>query len=288
MVDPSMPLYEYDRHPADQRPVLHLAHANGFPPEVYAELATRLAAHYRVVMLPARPLWPAPPPPESLDSWHILAEDLIAGIEAYRLAPLIGAGHSMGGVATLLAAVKRPELFRALVLIDPVVLPRRFLRFLRLLRRVYPQLQTPLARMALRRRRIWAHREEAFRRFRERPLFARWSDEVLWAYVDGITQPVGNGVAAIELRYSPEWEARIYEKVPLDIWQWVPRLALPAVVLRGEETNTFRVESMRLWRRMRPDLPVITVSKTGHLLPMEQPAIVARDMWTFLQNLSPR
>ena len=36
---------------------------------------------------------------------------------------VIGVGHSLGGVLTLYAAIRRPDLFRALVFIDPVFLP---------------------------------------------------------------------------------------------------------------------------------------------------------------------
>ena len=47
---------------------------------------------------------------------------------------MIGMGHSIGAIVTLRAALREPTLFRALVLIDPVLLPRKRMLELRLLR----------------------------------------------------------------------------------------------------------------------------------------------------------
>lgn len=278
------PIYEYDPGPNDQCPVLHLAHANGFPPETYRPLAQHLAAKFRVVMLPARPFWPDPPPPETFDSWHVLADDLIAGIEQHQLGPVVAAGHSMGGVATMFASIKRPDLFRILILIDPVILPRPMLRMLQAAVEADPNINSPLAEMALRRRRQWDSREDAFWRFRQRALFARWPDETLWAYVDGLTRPIPNLDGAIELRYSPEWEARIYDRVPVDVWHMVTQIEHPTLVLRGAETDTFTAQSKLLLQRIRPDIPVHTFAQTGHLLPMETPQKVAEELLTFVEN----
>ena len=39
-------------------PTLHLAHANGFPPGTYRQLANALTSDYHVIALPSRALWP--------------------------------------------------------------------------------------------------------------------------------------------------------------------------------------------------------------------------------------
>ena len=56
--------------------VIHLAHANGFPPGTYRPLAATLIADHHVIGLPARPLWPGYLP-ESAPDWHTLADDLV-------------------------------------------------------------------------------------------------------------------------------------------------------------------------------------------------------------------
>lgn len=48
------------------------------------------------------------------------------------LSQVVGAGHSMGAVATMFAALKQPSLFTKLVLIEPVILPPDFIAQARL------------------------------------------------------------------------------------------------------------------------------------------------------------
>ena len=75
-------------------PVVHLAHANGFPPGAYGPFAGTLThpsppdnpppQAYHVIGLPARPLWPGSKP-ESAPNWHVLADDLVRGLDALEL-----------------------------------------------------------------------------------------------------------------------------------------------------------------------------------------------------------
>ena len=162
-----------------QGPLIHLAHANGFPPGAYAPFAQALTTTspsdsgptYHLIGLPARPLWPGSQP-RSAPTWHTLADDLLQGLHELGLRDLIGLGHSMGGVYTMLAALRQPDLFRALVLIDPVILPPGWLRTLRLMRWLGLGRRQPLVQGALRRRRVWPSRQACFQRYRGKPLFA--------------------------------------------------------------------------------------------------------------------
>ncbi|MEJ2746327.1 MAG: alpha/beta hydrolase, partial [Anaerolineae bacterium] len=94
---------------------IHFAHANAYPPGCYRQFLEALLSHYRVLAIEQRPLWPRSDPQE-LSSWELLADDLIRFFEQAGLEEVIGVGHSLGGVATMYAAVKRPSLFRKLIL----------------------------------------------------------------------------------------------------------------------------------------------------------------------------
>lgn len=101
-------------------PVLHLAHANGFPPGSYRKLIEQLKPRYHVFTLRSRGLVPGTDPRVMRD-WEDMADDLAQALRARGLEGVVGVGHSMGGVATLLASVKYPGLFRAVVALDPVL-----------------------------------------------------------------------------------------------------------------------------------------------------------------------
>jgi pimeloyl-ACP methyl ester carboxylesterase len=214
----------------------------------------------------------------------VLADDLIQGLDALGLRGTVGVGHSMGGVYTMLAATRRPDLFRAVVLIDPVILPPNALRLLSLMRRVGLSRRQTLVQGALRRRRTWTSRQACYDRFRTKPLFANWPDQSLWAYVKAGTRPTRDG--QVELVYPPEWEAHIFATAPTDVWDYVPQLETPALVIRGENTNTFRAESQERMERLLPQARYHVIPDTGHLVPMERPDETAKVVRGFLDGFA--
>jgi len=267
-------------------PVVHLAHANGFPPGTYRLLAQTLTGVYHVMGLPSRPLWPGSQP-ESAPSWHPLADDLVEGLDGLGLKGIFGVGHSLGGVLTLWAAVRRPDLFRAVVLIDPVILPPAWLwgvRLLRLLRLRGLVGRQRLIRRTLCRRRTWSSRQACTEHYRDKPLFATWPEASLRAYVEAGTRERAAG--GVELAYPPEWEAHIFATVPADVWRAVPRLRTPALVIRGERSETFRPESQARMERLLPQARFVVIPGAGHLVPMERPAATGAAIRDFLDMWS--
>jgi len=261
---------------------LHLAHANGFPPAAYRPLAEALTDRYRVLALPARPLWPGSHP-QSAPTWHPLTDDLLHGLEGLGDDPVIGVGHSLGGVVTLWAAVRCPERFRAVALMDPVILPPAWLGLVRLLRLLGVERRLPLVRRALRRRRTWPSRQACFEEYRRKSFFAGWPEESLRAYVEAGTRERNDG--SVELVYPPEWEAHIFATTPTDVWRAVPRLSVPALFLRGAYSNTFRPASQARVQRCLPQARCAVIGDAGHMLPFERPAQTARAIRDFLAGL---
>ena len=155
-------------------PTLHLAPANGFPSGTYRRLAGLLAPCHHVISLAPRPLWPGSRP-ESVPDWHPLAADLVQAMDGMGLSGVAAAGHSIGGVLTLWAAIQRPDLFRAIVLIDPVIFPPWVLRLMAAAHAVGLETRVPIVQGALRRRRIFPGRQACFEHYRGKPLFERWS-----------------------------------------------------------------------------------------------------------------
>jgi pimeloyl-ACP methyl ester carboxylesterase len=261
-------------------PVIHVAHANGFPPGAYRLLAEALAGAHHPVALPARPLWPGSRP-GAVSNWRPLAADLVAGLDALELGPVVGVGHSLGGVLTLWAAIDRPDLFRAVVLVDPVLLAPHWLWALRITRWLGLHERQPLVQGALRRRRTWPDHQACFDHYRDKALFARWPDAALWDYVESGTQP---GVEGVTLRYPPEWEARIFATTPTGIWRDVPRLQVPALIVRGAGSDTFSPGAMARVGRALPTARLVEVPGAGHLVPMEKPAETAAAIRAFLAD----
>jgi pimeloyl-ACP methyl ester carboxylesterase len=257
-------IYEY----GGRGTVIHMAVANGFPPQTYAPIFEPLTDRYRALSLPPRALWADPPPLESFESWHDLAADLLAGLDQFDLSDVIAVGHSFGGIGSMIAAAESPAHFRGLILLDPTLLPTTALAGLAELRASTGR--TPLSEGALKRKARFTDIEEAYAYWRGKPLFADWSDAAVRLYAESLTRPTPSG--ALELTWPPEWEAHYYDTITPDIWDYLPRLRgrLPTLIVRGTRSNTLTPEGMEQVRGLLPEADYAEV-EGGHLFPHSAP-----------------
>ena len=276
---------------------LHFLHANGYPPECYKPFLELLQTQYHVFGMLLRPLWPNSNPSDIQD-WHPLSDDLLRFLapqsveDARQGTPVIGVGHSIGATVTLRAALRDPDKFHALILIDPVLFVPRFLLMWQIIRALgLGNRLHPLIVGAKKRRRTFDDLETVFRGYRTRPIFRYMSDENLRTYIEGMTRKTNQGY---ELVYSPEWEARIYFTGlrDFDIWRELPKLKVPTLFIRGAETDTFLENAAKLVhrtatrvKRKQPRAQVETLDKSTNLLPLERPREVFDRMQSFLKSL---
>jgi pimeloyl-ACP methyl ester carboxylesterase len=261
-------------------PTLHFAHANGYPPGAYRALLEDLAGDHRVFAVSHRPLWSAGRPEAELKHWDRVAEDLIAFLDGLGGGPVIGAGHSLGATSTMFAALRRPDLFRALVLVDPVFVTPAAAAFLALAPRSAVN-RVPVVGAALRRREAFASVDEAFDYYRRKPVFEGLSDAALRDYVEAALRPDGQG---LRLAYPREWEAQLYRTVPW-VWHRLGGVTMPVLGLRGARSGTLMPSSFRRWRRLQPHADLQEVPGCGHLAPLELPAEIARRIRAFTTRL---
>jgi pimeloyl-ACP methyl ester carboxylesterase len=261
---------------------LHFLHANGYPPDCYRPLLTRLAEHYQVLALNQRPLW-LDSKPEEIADWRPLTDDFLRYLDERQTAPSVCAGHSVGGIVLLRAALRQPERFRALVLIDPVLFPPRMIAFMRLIRALgLMDRLHPLIPGTLRRRRVVESRARLFNGYRHKPVFRYMSDDSLNTYIEGLTIRRQDG--QYELVYSPEWEAHIYATGvwrDMDIWRALPKCNVPTLIIRGAETDTFWKSTARKVTRLNPSIRVETIEQATHLVALERPQEVAELILAF-------
>lgn len=260
-------------------------HANGYPPECYRPLLTQLARKYRVTAIVQRPLWTGSKP-EDIQDWRPLADDLLQFLEARQTEPLNCVGHSMGGIALLRAALREPERFKSIVLLDPVLFPPSFIALWNLMRVLkFGQQFHPLAAGARRRRREFDDLDRLYTGYRRRSVFRYMDNEALRAYIRGIACPKEGG--GYRLCYSVDWEIRIYLTGiwrDMEIWRGLPKLDVPMLILRGAETDTFWEGSGHLVKRKRPAAQVETLDRATHLVPLEQPKKVSNLIQSFFEE----
>ena len=132
MTDPlrkSLPLSDgevsYLDWPAEG-PLLHFTHATGFNAGTYRGLLTPLQGQFHVAAADMRghgfTTLPAVPGP--LADWSTFVRDLAAILDLLDKRPWVLAGHSMGAITSLMVAASHPDRVRAVVLVEPVLVPR--------------------------------------------------------------------------------------------------------------------------------------------------------------------
>lgn len=264
-----------------QGAVLHFAHANGYPAGTYRRFLAPFLPHYRVLAIEQRPLWPGREPAE-LQSWHLLADDLLAYLNQQGLERVVGVGHSLGAIVSLLAAVSRPEQFSALVLIEPVFLPP----FVFELAASQPDLfaNQPHTDVARKRRDCWPSRQAAFDHFQKKAVFQRWPAESLWDYVNEGLET--RGAEGYGLRFSPAWEAQVYSSPPLDLWQQLPKLTRPVLIIRAAESNTLLPHVWQTLPSLLPHATLVEFPAASHLLPLEHPQALAQTILAWLKGVA--
>lgn len=264
---------------------LHIAVANGFAPETYLPMLNGVADRFRLISLPPRPLWDEPPTPESISSWGDFADDLLTGFRAHDLREVIAVGHSLGALTSLIAAARDVSRFRALILLDPTLLPKRITYGARLIRWLRQSHRTPLAKQALNRKARFAALDEAFTYWRGKRLFHDWSDAALRIYVESALSPAPDG--GYRLRWSPEWEARIFAS-PYPVGDSIlarVRGRLPILMMRGATSTTLSPSIAARFRAALPEMAYAEIAGHGHLFPQSAPEAAGRVIAEWIDSL---
>ena len=255
------------------RPVdIVFSHANGFNARTYRSILSPLAAELRILAIDLRGhgLSRLPTVIEGRDGWSEFREDLLAFLEAATDAPVVLAGHSMGGTSSLLVAAQAPARVKRLALFDPVIMPREALR------EMAEPVRSPLVEGALRRRANFPSKAAAREAYAGRGAFRTWSPAQIADYVEaGFRQAPEGGVT---LSCTPEWEASNFRTHNYDPWTAFRESRCPIDIRRAAIASTCRIEGEEAELAETGRIFIEVVPETTHFLPMERPDVVARTL----------
>lgn len=259
------------------RPLVHFAHATGFNAETYSSLLLAIGQFADVYAMDLRGHGhsAAPAPPDGFDSWQIYADDLCAFLPTLGRKVIL-VGHSMGAVTSMAAAQALPQQVVALVLIEPVFAGTLACAALWLLKRAGLNHFLPLSRAAARRRNRFASLDDIVARYADKASFRDWPEHWLRHYVQAGFRPTAEG--QYELRCAPAWESWSFSVPPHGHWAQVRRLRLPVLLLHGQRYSTISGASVERFKRLVPHADVGCVAQGSHFLPMENEALILKNI----------
>lgn len=247
-------------------PAILFSHANGFHGRCFDPIA-RLLPELPCSTFDYRGHGDSTVPPDWHVRWSAYGDDAVTALRATATdGPVIGAGHSMGAAGLIMAALREPTLFQALVLYEPIVFPAS-----------YRHLGTnPMAAAARRRRATFDSYEEAFANYASKPPLNVFHPDCLHAYVDHGFRSTSDG--RVELKCSPELEARTFESGNIhETWDQLAELAVPTWLVSGLIENippASLIPSIATTIAEKSSITptVIEWKDLGHFGPLEDPA----------------
>ena len=184
--------------------------------------------------------------------------------------PFIGMGHSIGGFFVYAAAALYPNLFSGIILLDPIILPQKMVlgNFLARITGLAGKFRLP--RMARNKKSQFASKQEALTHYSGKVMFKTWLPEFVEAYVEtAITQDSNEDT--VSLCCHPEFEAMIYESLPLNIWRFAGQINVPVLIVRGGTSDMFVPKAERRLSKIIKDCRFITLEGLSHFMMMEDP-----------------
>ena len=264
-------------------PLIVFSHANSFPASTYRVLFRELRSRgFKVRAL--EKFGHAPQYPVS-NNWPQLAQQLadFAQAEIQKAGePAFLVGHSLGGLLSLMAAARHPELARGVLLIDSPLLSGWLAKTLGVIKSAQMVGSVSPGAVSRRRRDSWPSAQAALEYFQQKKAFARWEPQVLRDYVEhGTHEQDGQRV----LSFERDIETAIYNALPDNLDRLLRRhpLKCPAAFIGGLHSRERKQVGMAMTEQVTKGR--ITMLDGSHLFPMEKPAVTAAAIEAALLNL---
>ena len=260
-------------------PVLLFSHATGMHGLCWRQMANCLNGDFRCWAVDFRGHGLTELPEGVGLHWSGMGDDLQAVFRSGLIsegAVVHGVGHSMGGAALVLAAVRDDVVFRSLWLYEPIIARPDMM--------MGSTGENPMAEAARRRRDTFVSLQAAVDNFAAKAPLNELSPESLWDYVEGgfAVQPDGT----VTLRCRPSTEAAVFEGAATNgAWDLAGHLTQPTEVACGNREQFGPGLFARLLVDQLAHGQLLERGDLGHFGPLEDPPGMASDLRRWIHSL---
>ena len=183
---------------------------------------------------------------------------------------VIGLGHSLGSVLTLMASYRRPELFSQVIMLDPPFIIGKASFAFHLAKVFQPKLVDKItpAGLSVRRRDHWESREQAAELLGSRGFYQHFDADCFQAYIQHAlsNDPLKGGVT---LTIPKVDEVAMFRTTPSMWWLPMPKPRVPVHLVVGRD-SVFLKEKLPQVAKRKLGIP-FSIVNGGHMFPLEHP-----------------
>ena len=249
-------------------PTLFLLHGDMRTSRSWDAVARHLHEQFHVIALDSRghgdSEWP-----DSGYSFAQRVDDLEAFADAIEMRNVVAVAHSTGGVVASMLSERRPDIFRKLMLLEPMVV-------------VTEAFQRMVSQRAVRPRRTWADGEEMYEYLKQHPMTGKWRDDVIRDVValESFELPDGR----FDMKWanaSMDWKER--EGDYHDIRPTLRTLGKPIQFIVSDSRADSFGDVAKIAKETA-DFSMLTIPDSGHNMYMDQPRLVAEAVASFVSS----
>lgn len=244
---------------------LYFAHANGFPSESYKCLFQHLNVDkINYVNILGRGKY-------ALNGdMNNFANEILEDIASKNLKNVIALGHSAGAVALMIAASKKPELFKFLILIEPVLFSPFKRMVIDIARGVGLGDKMGVVKKARNRKMYFGSKDEAQNYFEQKRFFQRFDSKCFDGYLKEAL--VENNRGEVELKIPADEEAEVFKSVHTKVPKNLNKL--DGIYIYGDNSEMLWKADLNWWKRKFPNFKMKSIDGT-HVFPFENPLSTA-------------
>lgn len=262
----------------DSKPVIVIAHANGYSAYTYRWYMEHLSKEYSVY---AMDFWGHSKSEGRLEEdgytgWLLFRDQIIAFIQEMNFRSVTMIGHSLGGGSSILAASKKPELFKNIIALDPVVLG--------LIPVFYGKLfQVPLAKGAIKRRTTFKSIDLVRKAYRKSPAFKDWNQQIYEDYLHSAFISQNDG--SVKLALDPRIEAKIFNAVSFrNILFRLKNITVPVHIITPKNSHVCPKRTAKKIIRKCRNSTYETWPGITHFFPFEKPEFTLEEIRKYLKK----
>jgi esterase len=185
----------------------------------------------------------------------VMAEDLLAFLDALHLGEVTLMGLSMGGLVSFIFAASHPERVRDLIVLD-----------------IGPEIATAGARQVaagLAAKNVFSSEDEAVaqaRAFNPRP-----TDEALRRRVRHNLRPRPDGTLTFKYDDALRERGAIFDRSTAELWAAWQAVGCPILLVRGDQSDILAVEVAQRMLASNPRASLVRVPDCGHSITLDNP-----------------